>query len=180
MQKPLTLSCAFLFLGAAALPFYVAAELQEDTGIKFAFYSSAWGENTDDGLRLVALNQTPARIRLNSIELHGSEAATESILIDVELEVPSEGYADKEFDYLDLLSDDECIDRTMQDNWKLVEISNYTLNPSVRNLIIENTDSFRIYQCVKTISTSWTDLDSNQLFEYDEWVLFHFETRRDL
>ncbi|MFT7207034.1 MAG: hypothetical protein ACI9JU_001793, partial [Pseudohongiellaceae bacterium] len=29
-------------------------------------------------------------------------------------------------------------------------------------------------------STSWTDLDSNQLFEYDEWVLFHFETRRDL
>jgi len=180
MQKPLTLSCAFLFLGAAALPFYVAAELQEDTGIKFAFYSSAWGENTDDGLRLVALNQTPARIRLNSIELHGSEAATESILIDVELEVPSEGYADKEFDYLDLLSGDECIDRTMQDNWKLVEISNYTLNPSVRNLIIENTDSFRIYQCVKTISTSWTDLDSNQLFEYDEWVLFHFETRRDL
>ena len=180
MQKTLTLSCAFLFLGAAALPFYVAAEQQEDTEIKFAFYSSAWGENTDDGLRLVAFNQTPARIRLNSIELHGSEEATESILIDVELEVPSEGYADKEFDYLDLLSGDECIDRTMQDNWKLVEISNYTLNPSVRNLIIQNTDSFRIYQCVKTISTSWTDLDSNQLFEYDEWVLFHFETRRDL
>ncbi|MDB9968742.1 hypothetical protein OAE08_03635, partial [Gammaproteobacteria bacterium] len=82
--------------------------------------------------------------------------------------------------YIDLLSDDECIDRTMLDNWKLVEISNYTLNPSVRNLIIENTNSFRIYQCVKTISTSWTDLDSNQLFKYDEWVLFHFETRREL
>lgn len=169
-----------MFLGAAALPSYVAAEQQEDTEIKFAFYSSAWGENTDDGLRLVAFNQTPARIRLNSIELHGSEETIESILIDVDLEVPSGGYADKEFDYLDLLSNDECIDRTMIDNWKLVEISNYTLNPSVRNLIIENTDSFRIYQCVKTISTSWTDLDSNQLFEYDEWVLFHFETRRDL
>jgi hypothetical protein len=32
----------------------------------------------------------------------------------------------------------------------------------------------------QTISTSWTDLSSNQLIEYDEWVLFHFETRRDL
>ncbi len=180
MQKSLTLSCASLFLGVAALPFYVEAEQQEETEIKFAFYSSAWGENTDDGLRLVALNQRPARIRLNSIELHGSEETTASIVIDLDLEVPSGGYADKEIDYIDLLSDDECIDRTMMDNWKLVEISNYTLNPSVRNLIIENTDSFRIYQCVKTISTSWTDLNSNQLFEYDEWVLFHFETRRDL
>ena len=169
-----------MFVGAAALPFYAAAEQQEETEIKFAFYSSAWGENTDDGLRLVAFNHSQASIRLNSIELHGSEEATDSILIDVDLEVPSEGYADKEFEYVDLLSDDECIDRTMLDNWKLVEISNYTLNPSVRNLIIENTDSFRIYQCVKTISTSWTDLDSNQLVEYDEWVLFHFETRRDL
>lgn len=180
MQKTLTLSSALLILGAAALPFYAAAEQQEETEIKFAFYSSAWGENTDDGLRLVAFNQTQAPIRLNSIELHGSEEATESILIDLGLEVPSGGYADKDIGYIDLLSDDECIDRTMRDNWKLVEISNYTLNPSVRNLIIENTDSFRIYQCVKTISTSWTDLDSNQLVQYDEWVLFHFETRRDL
>ena len=180
MQNTLTLSRVFLFLGAASLPFCLAAEQQEETEIKFAFYSSAWGENTDDGLRLVALNQTSARIRLNSIELHGSEEATASIIIDLDLEVPSGGYADKEIDYINLLSNDECIDRTMQDNWKLVEISNYTLNPSVRNLIIENTDSFRIYQCVKTISTSWTDLNNNQLFEYDEWVLFHFETRRDL
>lgn len=180
MQRSLTLSAFSLLLGYAALPFYSAAEQQEETEIKFAFYSSAWGENTDDGLRLVAFNQTPSRIRLNSIELHGSDEQTEPIVIDLSLEVPSEGYADKDIDYIDLLSNDECIDRTMQDNWKLVEISNYTLNPSVRNLIIENTDSFRIYQCVKTISTSWTDLTSNQLFEYDEWVLFHFETRRDL
>jgi hypothetical protein len=180
MHKTLTLSCLFTFLGAAALPFHLAAEQQEETEIKFAFYSSAWGENTDDGLRLVAFNQTQAPIRLNSIELIGSEEATESIVIELDLEVPSGGYADKDIDYINLLSNDECIDRTMKDNWRLVEISNYTLNPSVRNLIIENTDSFRIYQCVKTISTSWTDLNSNQLFEYDEWVLFHFETRRDL
>ena len=179
MQKSPTLSWVFILLGAAVLPFYAAAEQQEDTEIKFAFYSSAWGENTDDGLRLVAFNQTDAPIRLNSIELIGSDEEIESILIELDLEVPSGGYADKDIDYIDLLSNDECIDRTMQENWKLVEISNYTLNPSVRNLIIENTDSFRIYQCVKTISTSWTDLGSSQLIEYDEWVLFHFETRRD-
>jgi len=180
MQKTFTLSSAVMLLGAAALPFYSAAEQQEETEIKFAFYSSAWGENTDDGLRLVAFNQTQAPIRLNSIELHGSEEQVRSIVIDLNLDVPSGGYADKDIEYIDLLSNDECIDRTMLENWKLVEISNYTLNPSVRNLIIENTDSFRIYQCVKTISTSWTDLSSNQVIEYDEWVLFHFETRRDL
>ncbi len=180
MQRTITLSTFSLLLGCATLPFYSTAEQQEETEIKFAFYSSAWGENTDDGLRLVAFNQSQAPIRLNSIELHGSEEQTESIFIDLGLEVPSGGYADKDIDYIDLLSDDECIDRTMSENWKLVEISNYTLNPSVRNLIIENTDSFRIYQCVKNISTSWTNLNSNQLVEYDEWVLFHFETRRDL
>lgn len=161
------------------MPFYSVAEQQEETEIKFAFYSSAWGENTDDGLRLVAFNQTQNPIRLNSIELHGSADAAKSITVEIDLEVPSGGYADKDIDYIDLLSNDECIDRTMKESWKLVEISNYTLNPSVRNLIIENTDSFRIYQCVKTISTSWTDLSSNQLVEYDEWVLFHFESRRD-
>ena len=179
MQKTLSLSAISLLLGCAALPFCSAAEQQEDTAIKFAFYSSAWGENTDDGLRIVAFNQTESPIRLNSIELHGSEDEISPITVDLGLEVPPGGYADKEIAYIDLLSDDECIDRTMQESWKLVEISNYTLNPSVRNLIIENTDSFRIYQCVKTISTSWTDLNSNQLVEYDEWVLFHFESRRD-
>jgi len=180
MQRSLTLSAFSVLLSCAAFPFGANAEQQEDTEIKFAFYSSAWGENTDDGLRLVAFNQTPGSIRLNSIELHQNEEPADSIVIDIDLEVPSGGYADKEFDYIDLLSNDECIDRTMLENWKLVEISNYTLNPSVRNLIIENTDSFRIYQCVKTISTSWTDLSNGQLTEYDEWVLFHFETRRDL
>ena len=78
MQKTLTLTSLFMFVGAAALSFYAVAEQQKETEIKFAFYSSAWGENTDDGLRLVAFNQTLAPIRLNSIELHGSEEATES------------------------------------------------------------------------------------------------------
>lgn len=155
------------------------AEHQEETKVKFAFYSSAWGENTDDGLRLVAFNQTVNPIQLNSIVVHGSDEESEEIIIEIDLEVPSGGYADKDLNYINLLSGDECIDRTMEENWKLVEISNYTLNPSVRNLIIENTDSFRIYQCVKTVSTSWTNLNSNQLKQYDEWVLFHFESKRD-
>ncbi|GJM14552.1 MAG: hypothetical protein DHS20C12_29550 [Pseudohongiella sp.] len=179
MHRTLTLSTFSLLLSCAAISSYGFAEQREETELKFAFYSSAWGENTDDGLRLVANNQTESPIRLNSIKLHGSEEATESITVDIGLEIPAGGYADKDIDYIDLLSNDECIDRTMEESWKLVEISNYTLNPSVRNLIIENTDSFRIYQCVKTISTSWTDLSSNQLIEYDEWVLFHFESRRD-
>ena len=156
-----------------------AAEHQEDTEVKFAFYSSAWGENTDDGLRVVAYNQTMSPIRLNNIVFHASTEEADTVAIELDLVVPAAGYADLEIDYVDLLRGDECIDRTLQENWKLVEISNYTLNPSVRNLIIEDTGSFRIYQCVKTISTSWTDLSSEQLIEYEEWVLFHFETRRD-
>ena len=58
----------------------------------------------------------------------------------------------------------------------------YTLNPSVRNLIIENTDSFRIYQCVETIRTRWreTSGDSRGVSRTEEgWILYHFETRQD-
>ncbi len=158
----------------------MAAEHMEETALKFAFYSSAWGENTDDGLRLVALNQTSDAVHLNSIKFHGGNEQSEAIFIEIDIDVPAEGYADKEFDYINLLTEDECIDRTMEENWKLVEISNYTLNPSVRNLIIENTDSFRIYQCVQTITTNWTNLSDKTEIEYQEWVLFHFETRVEL
>ena len=156
-----------------------AAELQEETELKFAIYSSAWGENTDDGLRIVAFNQTQGEIRLNSIVFLKSTEDTESVPIQLALDIPSLGYADIELPYIDLLLGDACIDRTMAGNWKLVEVSNYTLNPSVRNLIIEDTDSFRIYQCVENVQTNWTDLSSNNQTQYEEWVLFHFETRRE-
>ena len=43
------------------------AELQEESELKFALYSSSWGENTDDGLRLVANNQSSIDVRLDSI-----------------------------------------------------------------------------------------------------------------
>lgn len=180
MQHALAVSTTLLALACAGLASQVEAEQREETEVKFAFYSSAWGENTDDGLRLIAFNQRAVPIRLNSIQLHSDAGQTEPVTVNIDLEVPAGGYAGKEFDYIDLLSGDECIARTLEENWKLVEVSNYTLNPSVRNLIIEDTDSFRIYQCVLTVSTSWTDLGNDSLNEYDEWVLFHFETRRNL
>ena len=164
-----------------------AAELQQESDLKFAFYSSAWGENTDDGLRLVANNQSASDVVLKEVLfLKDSAASSDDVSVDVNLLIPAGAYADTEFDYIDLLADDECIERTMESNWRLAEISNYTLNPSVRNLIIEDTDSFRIYQCVETIITRWQVLSDNeaaesaaaQPIEKEEWIQFHFETRR--
>jgi len=164
------------------LPALAQQELlqNQESLVKFAFYSSAWGENTDDGLRMVAHNQTDKPIQIDSIVFHSTSEELLEVTMAVGLDVPSMGYAEREFKLINLLAeDDECIIRTMAENWKLVEISNYTLNPSVRNLIIENTDSFRIYQCVRTITTSWTDLSNNQQSVYEEWVLYHFERRRE-
>jgi len=171
MQKLLT----FLILASSCL---TAAELAEETELKFAFYSSAWGENTDDGLRLVAYNQTRNQIQLTSISFLKTGEESEPVNINFNLTVPALGYADLDLPYIDLLLGNECIDRTMAENWKLVEVSNYTLNPSVRNLIIEDTDSFRIYQCVENVLTTWSSA-YYRAREYEEWVLFHFENRRD-
>ena len=163
------------------------AELQEESELKFALYSSAWGENTDDGLRLVANNQSGIDVRLDSIRfLKDLTTDSDDITVDIDLLVPAGAYADAEFDYIELLESNECIERTMESNWRLAEISNYTLNPSVRNLIIEDTDSFRIYQCVETIITRWqvvadgesANQSSGEFLEKEEWILFHFETRR--
>lgn len=156
-----------------------AATPQEETDVKFAFYSSAWGANTNDGLRLVAQNQTDSPLRLNAITFLDAVDGEAQARIPLALEVPAGGYADIDLDYINLITGDECVDRTLKENWRLVEISNYTLNPSVRNLIIEDTDSFRIYQCVKTVFTEWTDLSTNEPHQYEEWVLYHFETKRN-
>jgi hypothetical protein len=154
-----------------------SAEASEDTAVKFAFYSSAWGENALEGLRLVALNQTENPIQLNSIQFINAGDESEITKVQLGLDVPALGYAEVALPYHDLVSNDECISRTMDENWRLVEISNYTLNPSVRNLIIEDTDSFRIYQCEKSVTTDWVDLSTNETHRYNEWVLYHFESR---
>ena len=169
-----------LFCAAACFPLLrFAAELIEVTDIRFAFYSSGWGANTDDGMRLVVFNQTENQLRLDSMFFLKNEQQAESVKIDINLTIPPLGFADKEFEYIDLLQGNECISRTLEEDWKLVEVSNYTLNPSVRNLIIENTDSFRIYQCVESVQTTWTNVKTEFQMEFTEWVLFHFETRRN-
>ena len=91
----------FLFLFNSSV---LAAELQEETEVKFAIFSSAWGENTDDGLRVVAYNQTQGHIRLNTILFLKEESeGSEQVAVNLNLEVPSLAYADVEFPYIDLL-----------------------------------------------------------------------------
>ncbi len=161
----------------AATP--AAPPAESDSPIKYAIYSSAWGEKSNAGLRLVAQNQSEQPIKLNSILFsdENNPAITTSLAID--LTVPAQAWAETEMPYVDLLSGNQCISDTMTENWKLVEISNYTLNPSVRGLIIEDTDSFRIYQCVRTVTLRWQDPVSGASAEFTEWIMYHFERRRE-
>ena len=163
--------------------FAVAAGPEKESKLNFAFYSSAWGENTHDGLRLVVRNQGSLDVVLEEVTfIKSPEDAEDDIVVSIELNVPAGRYADAELRYMELLSNNDCIRRTMESNWRLAEVSTYTLNPSVRNLIIENTDSFRIYQCVETIVTRWreTTEDSRDVVKAEEsWILYHFETRQD-
>ncbi|MGI9251437.1 MAG: hypothetical protein ACR2PR_09585 [Pseudohongiellaceae bacterium] len=154
-----------------------AAEAEEESLLKFTIYSSAWGEKTDDGLRIVAHNQSAHPILLHSITLLPASTNEQSVTLNLELPVPAMNYANTEIPYTELLKNDECITRTMTENWRLAEISNYTLNPSVRNLIIEDTDSFRIYQCTRTVRTTLTNTRTGERSSYEEWILFHFETQ---
>jgi hypothetical protein len=160
----------------------LAAELEQESEIKFAIYSRAWGENTVDGLRVVVNNQTTAPITLHSLTFLKDGEANNQISLELDLEIAANAYAETDLPYQDLLQADDCVSRTMADNWKLAEISNYTLNPSVRGLIIEDTDSFRIYQCVEAVLTRWSVTSPNspsQALSKEEWILFHFESRRD-
>ncbi|MES3007751.1 MAG: hypothetical protein V4751_08265 [Pseudomonadota bacterium] len=151
---------------------------ESEAPIKYAIYSSAWGENSNAGLRLVAQNQTDHPLTLGSILFSDENNAAITTSLAINLTVPAQAWAETEMAYVDLLSGSQCITDTMVDNWKLVEISNYTLNPSVRGLIIEDTDSFRIYQCVRTVTLHWQDPVSGVTNEFTEWVMYHFERRR--
>ncbi len=150
---------------------------ESDSPLKYAIYSSAWGENSNAGLRLVAQNRSDNPILLDSILFSDEIDPTVESSLDVNLTVPPQGWAEIELPYVDLLFGSVCITRTMAENWKLVEVSNYTLNPSVRGLIIEDTDSFRIYQCVRNVFVSWLDTETGETTQYAEWVMYHFERR---
>ena len=150
---------------------------ESDSPLKYAIYSSAWGENSNAGLRLVAQNRSDNPILLDSILFSDETTPARESRLNVSLTVPPQGWAEVELPYLDLLFGSVCLTRTMAENWKLVEVSNYTLNPSVRGLIIEDTDSFRIYQCVRNVFVRWLDPQSGEATEYAEWVMYHFERR---
>ncbi|MEX2132344.1 MAG: hypothetical protein WD772_12760 [Pseudohongiellaceae bacterium] len=165
---------AMIFL-ALLVPASGFAQLVDNSPVKFAFYSSAWGENAVAGMRVVAENQQDFPILLLSITF--TTDSNGQLVIPLEIAVPARGYAEKELPYVDLLSDDACVTDTMSEDWRLVEISNYTLNPSVRSLIIEDTSAFRIYQCVRKVATSWSDDSGSEPRLYEEWVLYHFERR---
>ena len=152
---------------------------ESDSPIKYAIYSSAWGEKSNAGLRLVAQNQSEFAVRLDSIMFSDENNAAITTTLAIDLTIPAQAWAETEMPYVDLLSGSQCISDTMAENWKLVEISNYTLNPSVRGLIIEDTDSFRIYQCVRTVTLHWQDPVSGASNDFTEWVMYHFERRRE-
>lgn len=156
----------------------VGSAQEGDYPIKYAIYSTAWGSSSNAGLRVVAQNLSDHAIVLESVLFQDEEDPTTQTSLSLDLTVSPNAWAEKEMAYVDLLFGNDCIERTMQEDWKLVEISNYTLNPSVRGLIIEDTDSFRIYQCVRNVQINWRDLKTGEESDYTEWVMYHFERRR--
>ena len=75
-----------------------SADVGKEGELKFAFYSAAWGENTDDGLRLVVSNQSSVGVVLEEVRfLKTPEVADDDILLKVGLAVPAGSYAEAEF-----------------------------------------------------------------------------------
>ena len=172
---------AFILLitGASLLVHSARAQLPEpdanELPVKYAIYSSAWSESSNAGLRIVAQNQTQGPIELVSVIFRDEDMAAREETLRLNLAVPAHGWAERQLPYIDLIFGNDCISKTMEDGWKLVEISNYTLNPSVRGLIIEDTSSFRIYQCVRPVFTTW--IENGETRSQAEWVLYHYERR---
>jgi len=156
----------------------MGSAMEADYPIKYAIYSSAWGTRSDAGLRLVAQNLSEHEVILESVLFQDEEDPLTQKRLTLDLSVRPHAWAERELSYVDLLFGNDCIGQTMHQDWKLVEISNYTLNPSVRGLIIEDTDSFRIYQCVRNVQVSWLDTETGEKSNYTEWVMYHFERQR--
>jgi len=162
-------------------PLVGIGQISEESPIKFAFYSPSWGSvsnaNLLAGLRLVVDNQTESAIRLESIEFQADIEGAETKEVNIDLNIPATSLAELELPYVDLLSMSQCVNETLEETWRLVEISNYTLNPSVRRLIIQDTSAFRIYQCVSSVKTTWTSATGGEQLSKEEWVLYHFESK---
>lgn len=176
------LSALVIACGASAQSSDPLAAAQEgfDHPVKYAIYSAAWHLSSNAGLRVVAQNQSNEAIELRSIVFRNETGDGNDTELQLNMQVAPGKWAELQLPYQDLLSGHECVARTMQDDWKLVEISNYTLNPSVRGLIIENTRSFRIYQCVRAVRTTWVYAGNsheggNEEKVDNQWLMYHFE-----
>jgi hypothetical protein len=146
-----------------------------DHPVKYEIYSAAWHLNSNAGLRVVAQNQSDAPVELRSIVFRDEIGNVGDSELSLNLLIEPGKWAELELPFKDILAGNECVKRTMEDDWKLVEISNYTLNPSVRGLIIENTRSFRIYQCVRSVRTTWVNPENNNEQVDNQWLMYHFE-----
>jgi hypothetical protein len=143
--------------------------------VKYAIYSAAWYMNSNAGLQIIAHNEGDTAYKLKKVVFADESGTMSNTEIELDLDIPAHGWADTQLDYIDLLSGNDCVSNTMDDDWKLVEISNYTLNPSVRGLIIEDTRSFRIFQCVRSVQSYWQDGDSEDTTMRQQWLMYHFE-----
>lgn len=171
----LGLLCTPLMTWAQSIDPLTAAQESFESPVKYAIYSAAWHLNSNAGLRVVAQNQSESAIKLESILFRDESGTQADTKLQLDMEVPAQAWAEVELPYQDLLSGNDCVNRTMEDDWKLVEISNYTLNPSVRGLIIENTRSFRIYQCVRNVRTAWYNPEDGTEQSQNQWLMYHFE-----
>lgn len=174
---------AMLAVGAMAQTGHdplTAAQESFDHPVKYAIYSPAWHLSTNAGLRVVAQNQGAEAIELRRIVFRNETGDGNDTELNLNMLVQPGKWAELELPFIDILAGNECVARTMRDDWKLVEISNYTLNPSVRGLIIENTRSFRIYQCVRAVRTVWASGNNSHNEIKNEqtdtqWLMYHFE-----
>lgn len=141
--------------------------------VRFAIYSGVWSGLSDAGLRIVARNSGTRSLQLESVTL--AQATGGQPVLELALAVPAQGWAEVETTYIDLVSDDPCVADSLRDDWKLMEISNYPLHPSVRGLIIEDAQSFRIFQCIRGVTLHWLDAASGEQWATEEWLLYHFE-----
>ncbi len=143
--------------------------------VRFAIYSGVWSGLSDAGLRIVAQNSGSRSLQLESLTL--AQSSGDQPVLSLALGIPAAGWAEVETTYVDLVSDDQCVADSLRDEWKLMEISNYPLHPSVRGLIIEDSQSFRIFQCIRGVTLHWLDSSTQEQWITEEWLLYHCERR---
>lgn len=166
---------------------FAAEGSETDAPIKFAITSAAWGENVNAGLRIVAENRSQVTLRLESVRFlnaansHRFQPGVDEVELSLDLTLPAGQWGEVQLPLAELLGGNRCIEDTLDvsrdSEWKLVEISNHALNPSVRSLIIEDSNSFRIYSCPRDVLTTWVETESRVRHTEIQWVLYHFESR---